>query len=87
MSPRTILAALALAAAPLLAQTANLYTKPVAGAAGGLAGRVDRELTHALALHHDHKQCFRAELSDDALHPNARGYDAMTAALTPLLQR
>ena len=59
-----LLAALLLGATPLLAQTANLYTKPVAGATGGLAGKVDRELTHALALHHDRKQCFRAELSD-----------------------
>jgi hypothetical protein len=64
MFHRILLAALALAPAAVFAQTANLYTKPAAGAAGGLTGRVDRELTHAIALHHDHKQCFRAGLSD-----------------------
>ena len=46
------------------AQTENLNTKPVGGAPGGIAGRVGTELTHALALHRDRVQCFRAELSE-----------------------
>ena len=47
-----------------LAQTTTLYTKPVAGAAGGISGRVEQVLTHAIALNRDRVQCFRAELSD-----------------------
>ena len=47
-----------------LAQTANLYTKPVAGASGGMEGRVNAEITHAIALHRDRVSCFRAELSE-----------------------
>jgi hypothetical protein len=46
------------------AQTANLYTKPVAGAAGGITGRVNIDgMTHVLALNRDHVQCFRAQLT------------------------
>ena len=47
-----------------LSQTANLYTKPVPGAAGGISGRVNVELTHAIALHRDRVSCYRAEISD-----------------------
>jgi hypothetical protein len=45
-------------------QTANLYTKPHADAAGGLSGHVNLELTHAIALEHDRVSCYKAELSD-----------------------
>ena len=45
-------------------QTTVLYTKPVAGASGGLSGKVDAELTHAIALNRDYVQCFKGELSD-----------------------
>lgn len=51
-------------ASPVLAQTANLYTKPVAGAAGGIGGRVDAVLRHAIALNRDRVMCFRAELTE-----------------------
>ena len=47
------------------AQTATLYTKPVAGATGALTGTVSEPLTHAVALHRDRAQCFRAELSGE----------------------
>lgn len=46
------------------AQTTTLYTKPVDGAAGGIAGKVDQELTHAIALNRDRVQCFKGELTD-----------------------
>ncbi len=46
------------------AQTSNLYTKPHTDASGGLSGRVDQEVTHALALEHDHVSCYKAELSE-----------------------
>jgi hypothetical protein len=36
----------------------------VAGATGGIAARVDQELTHAIALNRDRVQCFRGDLSD-----------------------
>ena len=46
------------------AQTDSLYTKPVAGAAGGITGRVNVDgVTHVLALNRDHVQCFRAQLA------------------------
>src|SRR4051812_15093945 len=45
-------------------QTANLYTKADPAASGGLTGKVDQSLSHAIALHRDHVLCFRAELSD-----------------------
>ncbi len=48
----------------LQAQTANLYTKPDPAATGGIAGRVDKELTHAIALSRDRKSCYRAELAE-----------------------
>jgi hypothetical protein len=51
-------------AASALAQTTTLYTKPVSGAGGGIAGKVEPELTHAIALNRDYTQCFRGELSD-----------------------
>ena len=66
MIPRFFLRAfcvLALAL-PASAQTTVLYTKPAAGANGGISGRVDTELTHAIALSRDYTQCFRGELSD-----------------------
>ena len=56
--------ALSLVASAAFAQTTTLYTRPVAGASGGISGRVDQTLTHALALNRDRVQCFRAELSD-----------------------
>jgi hypothetical protein len=57
--------ALLLALTGLLhAQTANLYTKPDAASPGGISGRVDKELTHAIALARDRTKCYRAELSD-----------------------
>ncbi len=46
------------------AQTTVLYTKPAAGANGGISGKVDTELTHAIALNRDFTQCFRGDLSD-----------------------
>lgn len=46
------------------AQTTVLYTKPAAGANGGISGKVDAELTHAIALNRDYTQCFRGDLSD-----------------------
>ena len=46
------------------AQTTVLYTKPAAGATGGISGKVDTELTHAIALNRDYTQCFRGDLSD-----------------------
>lgn len=46
------------------AQTTTLYTKPVAGATGGIAAKVDQELTHAIALNRDRVQCFKGELTD-----------------------
>ena len=55
--------ALALAL-PTFAQTTVLYTKPAAGANGGISGKVDAELTHAIALNRDYTQCFRGDLSD-----------------------
>ena len=68
---RAALVALAFVLAGMLAiptiasaQTANLYTKPVPGAAGGISGRVNTELTHAVALHRDRVSCYRAEISD-----------------------
>jgi hypothetical protein len=51
-------------AASGIAQTTTLYTKPVDGAGGGIAARVDQELTHAIALNRDRVQCFRGEISD-----------------------
>ena len=47
-----------------LAQTTVLYTKPAAGATGGISGKVDAELTHAIALNRDYTQCYRGDLSD-----------------------
>ncbi len=47
-----------------LAQTTVLYTKPAAGASGVIGGKVDTELTHAIALNRDLTQCFRGELAD-----------------------
>jgi hypothetical protein len=61
---RMLILALFSIAPPAFAQTTTLYTKPVAGAAGGISGRVDQTLTHALALNRDRVQCFRAELLD-----------------------
>ncbi len=59
-----IAAALASLPEVSMAQTANLYTKPHTDAPGGIAGRVDKELTHAIALEHDRVSCYKAELSD-----------------------
>ena len=50
--------------ASALAQTAVLYTKPVAGATGAISAKVDAELTHAIALNRDYSQCFRGDLAD-----------------------
>ena len=50
--------------ASALAQSTVLYTKPAAGANGGISGKVDTELTHAIALNRDNAQCFRGDLSD-----------------------
>jgi hypothetical protein len=47
-----------------IAQTTTLYTKPVDGAGGGIAARVDQELTHAIALNRDRVQCFKGDLSN-----------------------
>lgn len=58
-----LLALLALAASAF-AQTTVLYTKPAAGASGAISGKVDTELTHAIALNRDYTQCFRGDLSD-----------------------
>jgi hypothetical protein len=51
-------------AAAATAQTTGLYTKPDPAAQGGLTAKVDQALSHAIALHRDHAQCYRAELSD-----------------------
>ena len=51
-------------ALPASAQTTVLYTKPAADANGGISGKVNAELTHALALNRDYTQCFRGDLSD-----------------------
>lgn len=61
---RRLLLIFACNAMSAIAQTTTLYTKPVAGAVGGIAGRVEQPLTHALALNRDRVQCFRAELSE-----------------------
>ncbi len=49
---------------PAAAETKNFYTHPQAGVPGGIAGKVDQPLTHALALHRDRLQCFKAALSE-----------------------
>src|SRR5688572_11842321 len=46
------------------AQTANLYTKSDPAAQGGVTGKVDKELTHAIALARDRTRCYKAELSE-----------------------
>lgn len=51
-------------AGPALAQTTTLYTKPVTNAPGGISGRVEEPLTHAIVLNRDRVQCFRAELGE-----------------------
>ena len=51
-------------ARPLSAQTATLYTKSDSAAAGGIAGKVEKELTHALALSRDRTHCYKAELGE-----------------------
>ena len=51
-------------ARPASAQTTVLYTKPAAGATGGISGKVETELTHAIALNRDYTQCFRGDLSE-----------------------
>jgi hypothetical protein len=61
---RAIGCSLFVSATAIYAQTTTLYTKPVAGAAGGISGRVDQPVSHAIALNRDRVQCFRAELSD-----------------------
>ncbi len=59
-----ILLALLAFAGGAAAQTANLYTKPDPSASGGLTGKVDKELTYAIALSRDRTHCYRAELTE-----------------------
>ena len=46
------------------AQPGRIYTAPDAGAAGGIAGSVTADLTHAIAIDHDRSHVYLAELSD-----------------------
>jgi len=61
------LAALAVAgllAAQAYGQAGRIYTSPEPAAAGGLTGKVDAELTHAMAVEHDRTRVYLAELTD-----------------------
>jgi len=61
----TVLFAVALVAPlPAYAQAGRIYTKPEAADAGSISGRVDEELTHAVAVEHSRVHVYRAELSD-----------------------
>jgi len=50
---------------PTCAQAGRIYTKPEAADTGAILGRVDEELTHAVAVVHDRVHVYRAELSDE----------------------
>lgn len=47
-----------------IAQTLNLYTKPVSGASGGITGHTDQELIYAIALEHNRTACYKGGLSE-----------------------
>lgn len=43
---------------------ADIYTKPKAGAGGGIQGKVDAAITHAIALERDRKSCYKGAVGD-----------------------
>ena len=56
---------LGLSSLQAMAQTANLYTKSVPEAKGGITGSCTEALTHAIALSRDRVACYRGSASDD----------------------
>lgn len=49
----------------VFAQAGRIYTKPDITATGGIAGRVNEELTHAVAVEHDRVRVYLADLTDN----------------------
>jgi hypothetical protein len=75
-----------LAAQPsAFAQAGRIYTKPESSVPGAISGRVAAELTHAIAVAHDHTRVFLGELSDSGhafqfSHLPAAKYDLVLVA-------